>query len=259
MAREAPSTQANREAWDSYAEEYQAEWHGSLDDDVFWGPGVASERKLRLLGDVRGRDVLELGCGGGQASVFLAAHGARASALDVAPRQLEHGRALARERGVEVRFLQGSAEHLEAFADGSFDVVFSSYALGFVEDLAGAMREVHRVLRPGGLFVFSWSGPIHLSTGLAQDGTVFFDRAYFDRAPHAETDRHGTVVSFHRTYGDWHRALVDAGFFVTDLLEPEPDPEAKPGAWQGVFPPAKLRQVPCTVVFRARKPRALDV
>lgn len=254
MPREAPSTQANRQAWDSYAAEYQQEWHGSLDDDVFWGPAVPSERRLRLLGDVAGRDVLELGCGGGQASVFLTSQGARATALDVAPRQLEHGRALARARGVEVRFLEGSAEDLSAFADGSFDVAFSSYALGFVEDLPGALGETFRVLRPGGRFVFSWSGPVHLSTGLAPDGTVFFDRSYFDRTPHTETDRHGTVVSFHRTYSDWHQALVAAGFVVTDLLEPEPDPEVRPGAWHGVFPLTKLRQVPCTVVFRARKP-----
>src|SRR5688500_6312194 len=96
--RDAPSaTEANREVWDNYSREYQAEWHDALDHDVFWGPSMPSEAKLRLLGDVAGRDVLELGCGGGQAGVFLATQGARVTALDVSERQLEHGRALAKE------------------------------------------------------------------------------------------------------------------------------------------------------------------
>lgn len=249
------ATEANRQVWDSYADEYQARCHESLDHDVFWGPMVPGESRLGLLGDVAGKDALELGCGGGQASVYLASRGARAVALDVSERQLEHGRALARSRGVEVRFLRGSADDLSALADASFDLVLSSYAMGFVEDHGRAFREAHRVLRPGGTFVFSWSSPIHMSTELGPDGRVRFDRSYFDRSPLSDTDAHGTVVSFHRTYGDWHRALVEAGFVVTDLLEPEPVPEERQAAWRDVFPPEKLRQVPGTAIWRARKPR----
>lgn len=255
----ASATEANRQVWDSYAEEYQAKCHRTLDHDVFWGPAVPGESTLGLLGDVAGSDVLELGCGGGQAGVWLATRGARVTALDVAERQLEHGRTLARERGVGVRFLAGSADDLSALPDASFDVVFSSYAMGFVEDVGRGFREAFRVLRPGGLFVFSWSSPIHMSTELAPDGAVRFDRSYFDRSPLSDTDRHGTVVSFHRTYGDWMRALVAAGFVVTDLLEPEPQTEERLAAWKESFPPAKIRQVPGTAIWRARKPRRLEL
>ena len=259
--RESPasSTDANREAWDSYSTEYQAQWHDALDNDVFWGPGMPSEEKLRILGPVRGRDVLEIGCGGGQAGVHLATQGARVMALDVSERQLEHGRALAARRGVEVRFLRASADDLSVLPDASFDVAFSSFAYGFVEDLDKAFREAHRVVRPGGLFAFSWSSPIHMSTSLAQDGTVFFDRRYFDPAPHTETDAHGTVISFHRTYGDWLGALARAGFVVTDLVEPEPDESVRQHAWRDVFPLEKIRKVPGASIWRARKPRRLDL
>lgn len=255
--RDAPAsaTEANKQAWDSYSTEYQAEWHDALADDVFWGPGVSTERKLRLLGDVQGKDVLEVGCGGGQAGVWLATRGARVTALDIAEKQLEHGRKLAEKSGVAVRFIAAGAEDLSMLPDASFDVVLSSYALGFVERIDAAFQEAHRVLRPGGVFVFSWSSPIHLATSLDRErDVVYFDRAYFDRSDHTESDHHGTVVSFHRTYGDWHSALTRAGFLVTDLLEPEQDPTVKPGAWSQWFPPRKLAKVPCTMIFRARKP-----
>lgn len=254
MPAEPPaSTRDNKQLWDNYAPHYQAGWHDELDGDVFWGPSMPSERKLRILGDVQGKDVLEIGCGGGQAGVHLATLGARVTALDLAPRQLEHAAQLARSRGVQVRLLEASADDLHMLDDASFDVAFSSFAMGFVERIDLAFREAHRVLRPGGLFAFSWGSPIHMSTTLASDGkSVFFDRSYFDRAPFVEEDELGRVVSFHRTYGDWHRALTSAGFLVADLVEPEPVGEGR--AWKAIFPLAKLRQIPGTTIWVARKP-----
>lgn len=256
MTRDA--TRDNRDVWNAYAADYQASWHESLAGDVFWGPSMPSEESLRILGgDVMGRDVLEIGAGGGQASVHLARLGARCTALDIAPAQLEHGRRTAREAGVEVRFVEASAEDLSMLEDASFDVAFSSFAMGFVENAHRAFREAHRVLRPGGLFAFSWGSPIHMSTDLRPDGSVVFDRSYFDPSPHTEEDEYGRVVSFHRTYGDWLRALVSAGFVVVDLVEPEPVPKGK--TWESVFPFRKLQTVPGTTIWRAVKPRRLDL
>ena len=246
-------TRENRDAWNAYASDYLAGWHEALDRDVFWGPSLPSEESLRVLGgDLHGRDVLEVGCGAGQASVHLATLGARCVGVDLSATMLEHARRLARERGVDVRFVESTAEDLGAFPDASFDVVFSSFAYGFVENIHRAFREAHRVLRQGGLFAFSWSSPIHMSTSLDEAGRVWFDRAYWDPSPHTEEDEYGKVTSFHRTYGDWLRAMVAAGFVVTDILEPEPAPRDAP--WESVFPYEKISQVPGTTIWRARKP-----
>lgn len=249
------ATRANRDTWNAYARHYQAAAHPHLDGDVWWGPMIPPESRLRVLGDVAGRDVLEVGSGAGQAGLALAQQGARVACLDLSREQLAHGEALARERGLTVRFVEGSAEDLSAFDDDSMDVVFSSFAYGFVEDLDRAFHEAARVLRPGGVFAFSWSSPLQMSTHLTRGDHVEFDRAYLDRSPHMETDEHGTVVSFHRTYGDWHGALVRAGFIVTDILEPPATEPRNP--WPDAFSVEKLRVVPGTTIWRAVKPRML--
>lgn len=255
MARElAPSSAANRSAWDSYAERYQDEVHDKLAGDLRWGPLTPSEDDLRVLGEVRGKDVIEIGSGAGQAGIELARRGARVTCTDISPAQLAHGRRHAHSLGADVRFVDGPAEDLSPFADASFDVAFSIYAYGFVEDIDRAFSEALRVLRPGGVFAFSWSSPIQMSTMLdAKVGRVDFDRSYFDRSPHTEEDEHGRVVTFHRTYGDWHKALTRAGFVVTDIIEP-PVTEGAPNPWPEAFPEAKLRMLPGTTIWRAVRP-----
>ena len=258
MAREmSRATQDNQQAWDSYAATYQREVHEHLAGDVRWGPLSPSEDELRVLGDVEARDVLEVGSGAGQAALHLASErGARVTCVDLSRAQLDHGRREAARLGVDARFLEASAEDLRALPDERFDAVFSIYAYGFVDDLDAAFREAHRVLRPGGVFAFSWSSPIQMSTVYdAAAGRVDFDRSYFDRANHEEADEHGRVVTFHRTYGDWLGALVRAGFVVTDIIEP-PVREGAPNPWPDAFPEAKLRVVPGTTVWRAVKPAA---
>jgi len=69
-------------------------------------------------------------------------------------------------------------------------------------------------------------------------------------------EKDGTEVDFHRTYGDWHRALTDAGFIVTDILEPEPLP--RENTYADVFPLSKIRMIPGTTIWRALKPAPSD-
>src|SRR2546427_10370240 len=69
-------------------------------------------------------------------------------------------------------------------------------------------------------------------------------------------EKDGTEIDFHRTYGDWHRALTDAGFVVTDILEPEPLP--RENTYADVFPLSKIQMIPGTTIWRARKPAPQD-
>jgi ubiquinone/menaquinone biosynthesis C-methylase UbiE len=161
---EQDSIEQNRKGWDTISATYQASTRISI-VDVHYGPLAPGERELGLLGDVTGKQILEVGCGGGQNAIALTRWGATCVGVDPSAAQLAHARRLAQEIGVEVRFLSGIAEDLAAFPDESFDLVLSSYAFDYVTDLRQAYREAWRVLKPGGPFVFCLSHPWFLAVG----------------------------------------------------------------------------------------------
>jgi SAM-dependent methyltransferase len=113
---------SNREFWDRTSDEYQAA-HGSQLNKIrlAWGVWQIPEEDLRVLGDVAGKDILELGCGAAQWSIALAGRGARPVGVDNSQRQLEHARRLMAEAGVDFRLVHASADDVP-LPDASFDV-----------------------------------------------------------------------------------------------------------------------------------------
>lgn len=166
------TNELNRRGWNTISARYQAHTRIST-RDVHYGPLAPGERELGLLGDVAGKRVIEIGCGGGQNAIALARWGAVCVGVDPSEAQLAHARRLAQDCRVKVEFLEGMAEDLSAFADASFDVALSSYAFDYVTDLRRAYAEVRRVLRSpdpvagrvGGLFVFCLSHPWFQAVG----------------------------------------------------------------------------------------------
>ena len=106
-----------------------------------------------VVGDWRGRSVLDLGCAGGFMAEALAARGALVTAVDPARRAVAAGRARSRETGSGVAYLVGAGERLP-LADAAFDIAVCVDVLEHVQDLAAVIAEVARALRPGGLFLF---------------------------------------------------------------------------------------------------------
>src|SRR5262245_57923695 len=111
-----------------------------------------------LLGDVRGKRVLDFGCGHGMASVVLARHGADVTGIDLSAGYVEEARRRAAANEVSAFFQQADAEHLP-FTDASCDAVWGCAILHHL-DLQQAGSELRRVLRPGGVAVFCepWGG-----------------------------------------------------------------------------------------------------
>lgn len=222
---ETETLRANRAEWDRSADEYQAE-HGAFLRDVgfVWCPEGLDEADARLLGDVADRRVLEVGCGAAQCSRWLAEQGASVAGVDLSLRQLQHSRRIDASSGTPVPVVCATATDVP-FGDDTFDLAFSAFgALPFVLDAGRVLREVARVLRPGGRFVFSVSHPMRWT--LPDDPTeagLTVTTSYFDRSPYVEQDETGaaTYVEHHRTLGDWVRAVSAAGLVLYDLVEPE--------------------------------------
>ncbi len=250
-----PTTAANRAWWDSAATEYQAE-HGSFlgDADFVWGPEGLREADARLLGPVAGADVLEFGCGAAQCARWLQAAGARVVGVDMSEVQIRHSLELDRQAGTRVPVLVADASALP-LRSGSFDAACSAYgALPFVADVGAVLREVARVVRPGGRVVFSVTHPFRwcFPDDPGRGGLTVRD-SYFDRRAYVEySDGHPSYVEHHRTLGDWVREIVDAGLVLTDLVEPE-WPAGHDGIWGG-WSPLRGRLFPGTAIFLVDRP-----
>lgn len=223
---EAESRHANGPDWDRYADEYQAT-HGTFlgDTGFVWGPEGLTEAELGMLGDVAGKDVLELGSGACQCSRWVATRGGRPIGLDLSFRQLQHSHRIDLASHIVVPAVQATATALP-FADRSFDVVFCSFgALQFVKDIDVAVAETVRVLRPGGRFAFSITHPTRwMFPDDPTEAGLVASQSYWDRTPYVEVDDVTGQVSYvehHRTLGDWVSLLAGAGYAITDLAEPE--------------------------------------
>lgn len=257
------SSRASRGWWDANADDYQVEHGAFLGDARFvWGPEGLDEADAGLLGpaaDLKDRSVLEIGAGAAQCSRWLAAQGAHPVALDLSHRQLQHARRIGQGNAgaADGDPAVGGFPLVEAdagalpFADASFDLACSAYgALPFIADTERVQREVHRVLRPGGRWVFSVTHPVRWAfpDEPGPEGLTAVS-SYFDRTPYVEQDERGIAeyVEHHRTLGDRVREIAAAGFRLIDLVEPE-WPAWNRQEWGG-WSPLRGGLLPGTAIF----------
>jgi SAM-dependent methyltransferase len=217
----------NRAQWDEWARNYvepaRRNWAA---DEPSWGIWGIPERDARLFGDGgieqwAGRDALELGCGAGYVSAWLARAGARVTGIDISPEQLATARKLQSEHGLDsITFLEASGEAVP-LPDASFDLVISEYGACLWADPAMWVPEAARLLRPGGELVFLTNGLLAVLSWDA-DGhhTQQLSRPLFGLHrvdwPHDDAD---DSVEFHLPHGEWIRLLGEHGLQVERLIE----------------------------------------
>ena len=252
----AENRRASRGWWDTDADNYQAE-HGDFlgEVDFVWCPEALREQDARLLGDVRGKRILELGCGAASSGRWLVSQGAEVIGLDLSAGMLRHAVSQNLSSGVRVPLVQADATALP-FRPQAFDTVFTAFgAVPFIEDSARVMREVFRVLKPGGKWVFAVTHPMRwiFLDDPTEHGLVAV-HSYFDRRAYVEYDETGaaTYVEHHRTLGDRIRELLAAGFVLDDLIEPE-WPEGHEQIW-GQWSPLRGKLFPGTAIFVSHRP-----
>lgn len=239
----------NQAGWDRWSAAYQA---GAMlpTDVVTYGPDIATERELRLLGDVSGKRVLELGCGGGQCAIALARQGAIAIGVDASAEQLAHARALSTREGVKIELRHGDLADLAFLRADSVDLVLSSYALGYVADVARVFRQVHRVLRVGAPLVFSLEHPAAYLVDPDGESPRTVTRSYFDTTPVDRAPLPGVeLTSYPHTVADLVMALVRSSYRVDTLVEPAPTS----GGPRSQHWHETMHLVPRTLIVRARK------
>jgi len=172
---------------------------------------------LRLIGDIRGRRVLELGCAAGLLTEQLAEAGADVRAVDREPRMVAHAtNRLAGRADVVVANLE---EPFEDLATGSIDVVVASLVLHYLEDWGPLLAELHRLLVPGGALVFSVHHPI---TGWNLSERTDYHRTEPVSEEWSWDGQRLTATMFRRPVSAIFSPLRDAGFAVDVVDEPLP-------------------------------------
>ena len=235
-------------AWDRLSTDYQR--NAGIDTaSAHYGPDIPTEAELRLLGDLKGKRVLELGCGGAQCSITFARAGATAIGVDFSAEQLAHARKLCEAEEVRVELRQADMADLAFLRADSIDLAFSSYAFQYVEDLGRVFRQVHRVLKVGAPLVFSLPHPAWFPIDDRGGVPVKISRSYFDRTPERYEWEGVDFTAYHHTFADLYMGLARASYRVDLVLEPEPTPGA-PRSW---FWREAMEWVPPTLIIRARK------
>lgn len=258
MNERTPSDHAarNREAWDGFAEEYfvpgREAW---ASDEPFWGIWRVPESQVGVLPEkLHDRDAVELGCGAGYVSAWLARRGAKPVGVDQSTNQLVSAATFQREFGLDFPLVQANAEAVPLRSE-SFDLVISEYGASIWCDPYRWIPEAARLLRPGGELTFLVNGTLLMLTvpDLESEGpaTERLLRPYFGMYRFEWPDE--PSVEFHLGYGEWIRLLRANGLEVTDLIEVRP-----PDGSTTRYPFVTLewaQRWPCEEVWKARKAR----
>ena len=243
-------TKETKKWWEANSQYYQET--AKMPTDIHYGPGSPNEKHLKLLGNLRGKKVLEIGCGGAQCGITMAKKGAKVIGMDISREQLKFATKLAKKNKVKINFIQRDIRTLTPIKSNSQDIVFSAYALLYIDNIKKCFKEVYRVLKKGGIFVFSLNHPFD---SIIDKKTMKVRRSYFKTGRYAQKYKHGTWVGYDRTVSELFDALTRAKFVVERIIEPDSRKRYKEDSFYGVWDYKKkaMSMMPPTIIFKARK------
>ena len=211
----------------------------------------------RLLPEMAGRSVLDLGCGYGHNCMdFVKRGAAEVVGVDISEKMLEIAKT--ESPNEKIRYINMSMTDIKSLGK-QFDVIYSSLAFHYIEDFAGFARNMYSVLNSGGWLLFSQEHPIPTAT-VDGKGHFNFDESG-ERTSYTLSDYHREgkrviswfvdgVVKYHRTFGSIVTALAKAGFVIDTVEEPLPE------EWALKKLPSLSREFikPNYLIVKARKP-----
>jgi len=226
----------------------------------------------RMIGDIEGKKVLDMGCGEGYFSRFFAKAGGEVTGVDLSDALVKAAVDEEERHSLGIKYFVADAANLNMLKSESFDVAFSYMALLDIRNYEGAISEVSRVLKTGGRFVVLMEHPCFTlfrvldgkvvsgwETHLCKDGSkkylYYWVADYLQRHSYTVEWKHDRLPSsfvttgFHRPLSDYVNALTKHGLAITGLDEPQPL-----GEGVRVHPPMKKHyRVPQSMVIEATK------
>ncbi|WP_137136833.1 class I SAM-dependent methyltransferase [Rhizobium sp. FKY42] len=226
--------------WNDNAQQWTNDVRAGFDvyRDLFTFPAF-----LEALPSIKGKDVIDFGCGEGSNTRVFAQQGARLTGIDISSQMIEHARQAEEADPLGIKYHTASYSDHCGLPDQSFDAVVSTMALMDGPDLEGAMREAFRLLRPNGFLHFSVLHPCFITPGIGWeknpegrttglrvaryfDKTHFLEHWRFGNRPKDEDVVPFAIPRFPRTMSDYLNAVAKAGFIISRIDEPQPTAKA---------------------------------
>ncbi len=209
-----------------------------------------SEEKLQLFGEVSGKRMLEIGCGNGQSLQYLGERQATELwGMDISEKQLEKAKHRLTANGLSATLIRSPMEEECGIPEHYFDFVYSIYAIGWTTDLEGTFRRIASYLKKDGVFIFSWSHPIHKCV-VSENDRLVFKKCYFDESWFSVALDEGALTLSDRKLSTYVNALAKAGFGIEQMVE-ESDYDLIQS--QDSDFAKKAAMLPVTFVVKARK------
>jgi SAM-dependent methyltransferase len=220
----------------------------------FYGAFV-SEEKCQLFGDVSGKTMLEIGCGNGKSLQYQGDR--KASELwgmDISENQIEKTKQHLAAYGLSAKLICSPMEEECGIPTDYFDFVYSIYAIGWTTDLEGTFSRIASYLKKDGVFIFSWSHPIHKCIAV-ENNTFVFNKCYFDESWYSLSlglDGEDVLTLSNRKLSTYVNALAKAGFVIEEMIEESDDDIIRSGDKTNDFV-KRAEMFPLTFVIKARK------
>ncbi|SFS66231.1 class I SAM-dependent methyltransferase [Paenibacillus sp. BC26] len=209
-----------------------------------------SEEKCQLFGDVSGKKVLEIGCGNGESLQYQGERNASELwGIDLSAKQIEKASQHLTSCGLSAKLICSPMEEACGIPEDYFDFVYSIYAIGWTTDLEGTFRRIASYLKEDGVFIFSWSHPIHKCV-VAESDRLVFKKCYFDESWYSVSLDEAVLTLSDRKLSTYVNALARAGFVIEQMIE-----ESDEAIIQSQDNDAthKAKMLPLTFVVKARK------
>jgi ubiquinone/menaquinone biosynthesis C-methylase UbiE len=226
-----------------------------------YGPLAATEKELHLIPDLKGRRVLELGCGSGHTLAYLQEdkNAGELWGLDFSEEQIRFAKEVLEEKKIPAKFYLSSMDENPGIPENYFDLILSIYSLGWTPDLSHTLELIFSYLKPGGLFIFSWEHPVYQSLSYeAHLGKYIFENSYLAEGPAMNPSWKGVeIVINHRKLSTYLNAIVHSGMVLEQVIESEPslafarEQDFDPTKWYSV---RRAQLMPTTFIVKAYKP-----
>jgi ubiquinone/menaquinone biosynthesis C-methylase UbiE len=214
-----------KEFWDRVADD----WEIQVGDDGDSNRILNSDPILwKFLGEVKGKRILDAGCGTGYLTRKLTNKGALVTGVDISSKMIEIARQKSIETEFEIEYYVDSCSQLKCCNDDVFDAIVSNYVLMDIPDLEGTIKAFDRVLKPNGIAIIIFSHPCFpqgKARVIEEDEIVLYEWnfSYFMQQKCIEPPwNHFTsdFIWFHRPLSDYWKAFKDCGFNIVDFEEP---------------------------------------